>query len=1230
MLASKQLAKKVSIHANVARKARSAGSVYPDTTGFYARHALHHHQRRNQWLWFERSLATMTDQAHGPRKKNKKVKNRNHKNRFSQENQPSWSEVAAYEFEFDLDLQSPIVWHQDGTGYGDVEYKQIPDWLDLQNYIEEIEFLADHLSAGFANKDKVLREISQLEDCILNNPEDFPFVDVDKLVNLGSKLREFCFNNSHDCLTILETVVANGHSFTRFETCLQAKKKKKLSSSSSDDDAMAAGNVVEASWRDRIGQELFPELNLNLGVVRQDYFVPASAFWSYDYPKGFGDLISENEWPVCKKYADSQQEYGLYFVCFYYKELLAFENYLRLATNYRVESLPDLSNEEIEMYMREYEKEKKSSQHIDSSGKVTNSNSNSNSNMAKDLQQYIAKDAHHDWRLAHKEYMSLAKRERDERNYLHEGLHYFQKELREALKRDHLDLNSLSSNLADNVRHAKAVLQNVEVGSARYFKHAIAAARCKELQVRLEALQIPLRILQKSLANRSDLSWVIDQSYKGKSFDWELQAIKRLFHSPQQIPGDINEFAARLYTVCHTSSSATESEEAKQILRTLISDQMRGGLFAHHLKSLRYPWYKFADVDDFDNRTLNILLFLHFPLDAVTDHQSFHRVFSEAINKLKHSGEVADCRALPAEGKSCRFMVLFNSGTGGDHEHDHERQYYIFTNVGDIDRIVQLANDAVIMAAYNSKLKSGTAETGATTLYKQIPEWLHLENHKDEILFLKDQLGGNFDDMSIVMNKVDELMEDITSNDTLYPDLNANSFLKLRSKLKQFCVNNSNDCLKILDSVILSSDVFAEFENKRANNSGKAQAERPVQYKQVPDWLRLENHVADIAFLKKHVENLDDYAKVLAKGDELIEMLINEEKSQGEVHAGSFIKFISRLKEFTIANSPDCLRILDTVVSNVDAFAKFETQMKNKKQLAPPRIPALVPTVESVPLNPRVARAACAAAPAAPPVDRDAETSRFNFNLDPTSIKSAEETGQKSNSNLTPPQIPKLAKVSKEIHHPQAESRGGAIAGTERPVGSSSVHPLNPAKPTKKQSKAQRDANKKTKKEPEKLDLSRLEQYLKDVKSQQESRSREKEAYEWSVDQLKTHNWKVVGSKWENGKRLLILGEDNTPKNTQNGGSRWRFRDIFLIPGLVALGFVGANAYFEREQEHTSVVTHGDGKNEVPRAQGPPPSPSIKHGQENGTTMSTIDSKEEGMANDPRASTWWQKLLWAK
>ncbi|KAK6866482.1 hypothetical protein K6H11_005766 [Candida tropicalis] len=155
--------------------------------------------------------------------------------------------------------------------------------------------------------------------------------------------------------------------------------------------------------------------------------------------------------------------------------------------------------------------------------------------------------------------------------------------------------------------------------------------------------------------------------------------------------------------------------------------------------------------------------------------------------------------------------------------------------------------------------------------YTQIPDWIKLENHVYEIRFLKEELG-DFSDKSYVLSSLDNLSKSMLEYEEYFPDVDIESFLKLRSKLKEFAQNNSNECFKILETVLLNHSAFSRFEQELARKSAATdtatapsdtvseQENLVVQpdtvdteaqpYVQIPDDLKIHEFSAELAILK--------------------------------------------------------------------------------------------------------------------------------------------------------------------------------------------------------------------------------------------------------------------------------------------------------------------------------------------------------------------------------------------
>ncbi|KAI3406808.2 tit1 [Candida oxycetoniae] len=572
----------------------------------------------------------------------------------------------------------------------------------------------------------------------------------------------------------------------------------------------------------------------------------------------------------------------------------------------------------------------------------------------------------------------------------------------------------------------------------------------------------------------------------------------------------------------------------------------------------------------------------------------------------------------------------------------------------DIDILTKLVESDVLTTALDIITKGNNVKltnkiplpptekkhTTTTNSYKQMPDWLHLERHVNEITFLKSKIGGNFDKKDRVMKKIDELMEEILEHENAYDgEINENSFLKLRSKLKEFTVNNADDCLQVLDTVIVNQDAFTKFENflhklnpvssldkqtasennqllptnskipeilqqncnsvstsdKRAINSNEKQhetKESSCSYKQIPDWLTFEEHVNEIQFLKKIVGNFDDKEKVMNRCDEIMrELTLNNRYS--EVNLNSFLKFRIKLKEFCINNDVSCLQILDTVILNRDAFEKFETYKKEKNAQNVQTIESQLSDFEEelITLRSLLGVSSFGEVDAEKVVAVLDEAIKTHF-MD--SYGKKEETcSPVSNVFLFIRLRVRLEKLfsfngnntealdrlvlKESVHKVTRDQAKDKTENFKNVCRTKSTDPMRKTDTPKKlvpedeesrttlSSKAVHGSPSQTQEQV--FDMNKLKKYLKYAKLQEDSKIRQEEAYDWSVDQLKSKDWKVVGSKIENGQKYYILSDKNRREPA-------RYKNILKVSAILILSLFGVNLCFDKsnQEEDSSTI----------------------------------------------------------
>lgn len=247
--------------------------------------------------------------------------------------------------------------------------------------------------------------------------------------------------------------------------------------------------------------------------------------------------------------------------------------------------------------------------------------------------------------------------------------------------------------------------------------------------------------------------------------------------------------------------------------------------------------------------------------------------------------------------------------------------------------------------------------------YTQIPDWIKLENHVYEIRFLKEELG-DFSDKSYVLSSLDNLLKSMLEYEEYFPDVDIESFLKLRSKLKEFAQNNSNECFKILETVLLNHSAFSRFEQELARKSAATdtatapsdtvseQENLVVQpdtvdteaqpYVQIPDDLKIHEFSAELAILKsilgrpfKQV-SAEEILNVL---DTEIENSFTASGTRSSLLASNtsdvfnFLRLKRKLNRLFGINGNNT-EVLDVVLNSQLVFDSFESSKKNGRVVA--------------------------------------------------------------------------------------------------------------------------------------------------------------------------------------------------------------------------------------------------------------------------------------------------------
>ncbi|RCK63856.1 hypothetical protein Cantr_10545 [Candida viswanathii] len=276
------------------------------------------------------------------------------------------------------------------------------------------------------------------------------------------------------------------------------------------------------------------------------------------------------------------------------------------------------------------------------------------------------------------------------------------------------------------------------------------------------------------------------------------------------------------------------------------------------------------------------------------------------------------------------------------------------------------------------------------------------------------------------------------------------------------------------------------------------------------------------------------------------------------------------------------------------------------------------------------------------------------------------------------------------------ESSGADFEAVQQAIHSAFEEPPEPifvpnTLATKKDTKPERKSAKPLKSSPSShdVDISKLKKYLQDARKQEESRVREREAYEWSqkaeidakqakmnskyciltlegevmpisgqaledlpkedifktlnkfskeelskasevVKDLQARNWKVVGSRIEGDKRYLVL-----MNNDSTGRAYKTLRSILATTGLVFLTVLGVNLWVDESDQFNKAIAEYEKKEKEEQASAAGPfsvatvaSPTI-FGKE--YVSGVVEPAPEAIKKEEDSSlSWWQRLLWTK
>ncbi|EMG49557.1 hypothetical protein G210_5642 [Candida maltosa Xu316] len=203
--------------------------------------------------------------------------------------------------------------------------------------------------------------------------------------------------------------------------------------------------------------------------------------------------------------------------------------------------------------------------------------------------------------------------------------------------------------------------------------------------------------------------------------------------------------------------------------------------------------------------------------------------------------------------------------------------------------------------------------------YKQIPNDFFLEEYVNELESLKDFFGiDRFDKISAsnILGKVKELSEDSARNVE-----QRVIWGKLYTNLVKLFDHNNNSTFA-LDTVISSAKEFAKLESKLAGQN--------KEYRQIPDNFNLEEFLPELYRLRNALD-VDQFANVssqqiLDKSKELSECA-----SIVDVDESFVWKRLHHKLDMLFKHNNNSTFALDTLVSSVEEFNKFEESLTTKK-----------------------------------------------------------------------------------------------------------------------------------------------------------------------------------------------------------------------------------------------------------------------------------------------------------
>ncbi|KAI5957984.1 hypothetical protein KGF57_002792 [Candida theae] len=702
------------------------------------------------------------------------------------------------------------------------------------------------------------------------------------------------------------------------------------------------------------------------------------------------DLLEWHDWDY-KLINDDGISEGLSYTKCYYDELRVFERFLQDTFNYRIKNFADLSGSEIvntlfifkDYYTRGEVPE------------VTDAKKAGYDEMVQYFIEFVNKDAQFPQEIV-KDYLPQVKREREISDFLDLGLYFYVPEL-ESLDREFnfkrvRSKKDLILQIDKTVNEFDHFLEENKSANEAFFKVLVQVERYKALRDKLAKSITPLKTI-KAIFEKHDFDSAVRASVfedLEEEFDTEeieelvseLGVLWSMFEFGNYIPATsrYEVLAPRLYEVSVTPNHRLK-DEAKYLLETLTTDQLRSGKLLHSLTDYNFHTSKYKFTGNLEEDwTLNHLLKWGFALENAAfaengydwidfDHEdwttceAFYCMDKYLIQRLAETPEIlikylklkgdSLTRCLPKDSPIFQqrkalsktkeqLGVDFSFYADANHLANDMKERLSLPR-GSIDNLSQaieastkyIGNHLEVLDELVREFKEDapTDKHAANLQYKQIPDWLRLENHVPEIEFLKNLTGG-FGDKTRVISVIDSVTKVILEDNNTFPEINHGSLLTLRAKLKEFSYNNTTDCLEILNTVALNNDVFAHFEKQVKEKSQVLE----TPYVQIPDELELSNFVTELRKLRDALggtpfkEHTSD--EVLKALDYQIERFFDGEENNSLISSNSdsfrYIRLKRRLGRLFDMNGRNT-EALDVLLNSQAVFESFEKEKKEKE-----------------------------------------------------------------------------------------------------------------------------------------------------------------------------------------------------------------------------------------------------------------------------------------------------------